>query len=395
MNVLLISEHYYPKIGGTVSYVENTAINLAKLGVNVYLLVPSVGADNKITPSKHPQNNLTLLNLGVKSGESLLYDANERKTLCQFINNNIIDITQQYQIEVVHILFGLFVAEILNTKALRLKGVKTFHTIHNIPPFECSRSWKGDKTLNYIKDEIRKIGVYFINKKRIKKNEFDIYIADCKLVKNELKKYVNPSKIHTIGLGGAEHISTIPRRLKSSTTINILTAGGIVPHKNQHLIPLISNYLKQEGIDFKWNIVGPNRNQAYVNMIKNKILDLKLTGSLFLNTSVSNEELKTYYTEADLYIQISSEEGFCLTVLDAIAYGIPVLGTPTGAIPEMLEMIEGPIIENNINTLKPIIAHYVKILDSIQTNPTLLNKFKQHYTWSNAAEQLMNLYHER
>ena len=36
--------------------------------------------------------------------------------------------------KIVHLLFGLFIAAILDTKALYLKGIKTIHTIHNIPP---------------------------------------------------------------------------------------------------------------------------------------------------------------------------------------------------------------------------------------------------------------------
>jgi len=81
--------------------------------------------------------------------------------------------------------------------------------------------------------------------------------------------------------------------------------------------------------------------------------------------------------------------------LDAIAYGIPTLGTPAGAIPEMLELVEGTIIERHLPTLKPIITHYCKILNNLTIDNDLLNKFKSTYTWKNAATQLISIYNGR
>lgn len=395
MTVLLLSEHYYPKVGGTVSYVENTAINLAKKGINVYLLVPGLGSMGELKLSTHPEKDLTLLILGVSEHSELYFNANERTFLCNWVKTNITKITKQYEIEVVHLLFGLFLAEVLNTSKLHQLKIKTVHTIHNIPPFECSNSWKGDQTFNYYKDQLRKIGVKYVNKKRIKKNEFNIYITPSSIVKETLNNYVSHHKIHIIGHGGAEYInnSSLKKDTLSTRKINILTVGGVVPHKNQHLIPEIALYLKNKGIDFKWDVTGPNRNNRYYQAIQKAIKESDLQNTVFLNNSASDNGLAEYYRNADLYIQLSEEEGFCMTVLDAIAYGIPTLGSPAGAIPEMLEMVEGTLIENQLPTLKPIIAHYIKIIDSLLVNPKLLKEFKNTYTWENAADQLINLYH--
>lgn len=392
MNVLLLSEHYYPKVGGTVSYVENTAINLAKKGVQVYLLVPAVGKIGSIIEVSHQSEKFTLLKVGVNENK-LLFNAAERDILCNWVKDNILEKSKQYNIQLVHLLFGLFLAENINTQELKKNGIKTINTIHNVPPFECSSSWKGDTPINYYKDEIRKIGVRYINKNRIQKNEFDMYITPSKIVKEELSKYIYPKeKIKVIGHGGAEYILATNKTLSKNSKIQILTVGGIVPHKNQHLITAIAAHLKKENIDFIWNIVGPARNQRYVDSIKLAIVDLKLSNTIFLHNNATDEELSDFYNKANMYVQLSSEEGFCLTVLDAIAYGIPTLGTPAGAIPEMLALVKGTIIENHLPTLKPIITHYCRILDSLTMNLELLNKFKSTYTWPTAATQLLNIY---
>lgn len=392
MNLLLISEHYYPKVGGTVSYVENTAINLAKNGLKVFLLIPSIGKLNEIVLEKHPQENLTLLKLGVSANLALQFDSNERYLLCNWVKNNLTQLSLNHNCSIVHLLFGLFIAEVINTKELKKNGIKTLHTIHNIPPFECSNSWKGDKTINYLKDNIRKIGVKWINKKRIKKNPFDYYITPSELVKKELSKYIPSDKIIVIGHGGAEYILN-PVKETSYNQINLLTVGGIVPHKNQHLIPEIAKYLKINGVNFIWNIIGPIRNNRYYDYIQNLIRSNELNEHVKLHHNLSDNELEQYYTNASMYIQLSSEEGFCMTVLDAIAYGLPVLATPAGAIPEMIEKGGGELIENEINTLKKIIFHYIKIIDSFVIDKQQLINFKETYTWSSTTDQLIKLYH--
>lgn len=393
MNVLLISEHYFPKIGGTVSYVENTAVNLAKKGIKVHLLVPDAGEIGKIqTDYSHPEDNLILLKLGVTIN-SIEFNPVERKNLCNWIKDNIVELTRQYDIKVVHLLFGLFIANILDTKTLKENGIKTFNTIHNIPPFECSNSWKDDAFHRYMKDEIRKIGVRLVNKRRIKNNDFDYYIVPSSGVKHDLSKYINPSKTYIIGHGGAEYIIRNGEDAsRSNTQIKILTVGGVIPHKKQHLIPEIAKYLKKDGIEFKWDIVGPIRNQRYYNYVKNLIKEENVQNNVIIHNNVSNDALRSFYQNASIYIQLSSEEGFCMTVLDAIAYGLPVMGTPAGAIPEMLEMVEGTIIENNLNTLKKIITHYIRIKDNLKTDSDKLELFSNTYTWENAANQLISLY---
>jgi len=392
MNVLLISEHYSPKVGGTVSYVKNTALNMCKKEVNVFLLIPAIGEIGKIKEVNHPENNLKILQVGVTTTNHLGYNQEERTRLCNYIKNNIIEITQQYHIDVVHLLYGLFIAEILDTKSLQSKGIKTIHTIHNIPPFECSNSWKGDEVYFYIKDEFRKIGVRFINKKRIKKNPFDVYITPSQIIKNELGKYVNSNKIHIIGHGGAEHV--ISKQNKESTPINILTVGGIVPHKNQLLIPKIAAHLLKNKIDFKWDIVGPVRNQRYYKALEKDIHTHKVDNTVFIHTNVDKNTLNSFYNTASIYIQLSNEEGFCMTVLDAISHNIPVLAVPAGAIPEMLEKVGGTIIEKNLTSLKLMITHFLKINPSLNINDELLVNFKKEYTWENAVEKLIQLYHE-
>ncbi|MGI8606578.1 MAG: glycosyltransferase family 4 protein, partial [Gaiellaceae bacterium] len=57
--------------------------------------------------------------------------------------------------------------------------------------------------------------------------------------------------------------------------------------------------------------------------------------------TVSDEELRSWYRAADLFVlPTTAYEGFGLATVEALACGTPVLGTPVGATPELLEPLD-------------------------------------------------------
>lgn len=357
-------------------------------------MVPVKGEIGSLSYDSESIPGTQVVGIGVGEGD-LKFNASERKALCQWVEKNLLAFCLENNIKVFHLLFGLFLAEIVDTPSLQSHGIKTIHTIHNIPPQECSRTWEGDLVFNRLIERIRNVGVYYLNKKRICKQAFDIYICPSHRVKSMLSALVPQEKIRVIPHGGAEFITTRIKNRESNRILNILTVGGIVPHKNQHLIPEIARQLSSFELDFNWDIIGPFRNLRYVNYIKNEIQEKQLEAKINLRGPVSREALNDFYQQADVYIQLSSEEGFCMTVLDAISYGLPVLANPAGAIPEMLDQVNGTLIDiKDKQGLGRIIQHYLTIKENIEPEASLLADFKKAYTWKNAAEKLIDIYHE-
>ena len=62
-----------------------------------------------------------------------------------------------------------------------------------------------------------------------------------------------------------------------------------------------------------------------------------LCSSIRMMGSVTDQNLALLYRAADFSIVPSTDyEGFGLTLIESLASGTPVLGTPVGAIPEVL-----------------------------------------------------------
>jgi len=52
---------------------------------------------------------------------------------------------------------------------------------------------------------------------------------------------------------------------------------------------------------------------------------------------VSYEELATYYRVSKVFISMSEHEGFCVPLVEAMYFGIPVIAYESAAVPEIMD----------------------------------------------------------
>lgn len=95
---------------------------------------------------------------------------------------------------------------------------------------------------------------------------------------------------------------------------------------------------------FRWVLVTRENSQ-----VGHRIRDLALTLDINREVSViergiSQEELRKLYVSSDLFILLSKAEGLGIPVLEAMACGVPVMATDTGAISKLLDDGRGILI---------------------------------------------------
>jgi glycosyltransferase involved in cell wall biosynthesis len=114
----------------------------------------------------------------------------------------------------------------------------------------------------------------------------------------------------------------------------LLYVGQVLPHKSpEQLVKafhVLSTYLRP---DATLLLVGASRSAAYRRRFDTFVRDLNLPG-LRIVGSVTDEQLAAYFRSADVFVTASSHEGFCVPLVEAMAFGVPVVARGCAAVPE-------------------------------------------------------------
>lgn len=108
---------------------------------------------------------------------------------------------------------------------------------------------------------------------------------------------------------------------------SLLYVGRIAPHKNIHgLLSFFYVYQKYYDEHAKLHIVGSmNVCPSYTKQLHAFVDHYELNSSVTFHGFVSDREKKKQYMSASHFVTFSFHEGFCLPLIEAMEYGLPIL----------------------------------------------------------------------
>lgn len=114
----------------------------------------------------------------------------------------------------------------------------------------------------------------------------------------------------------------------------ILHVGQLLPHKRPDALVAAMHVLTVElGVGAAMVLVGHSRNDQYARAIERFVEDLGLT-NVWLAGECTPAELAAFFRSASLFATASEHEGFCLPVVEAFSFGLPVVARSAAALPE-------------------------------------------------------------
>lgn len=115
----------------------------------------------------------------------------------------------------------------------------------------------------------------------------------------------------------------------------VLFVGQLLPHKRPDLLLKAFHVLVTYLIpDARLVVVGAGRLPAYRRALQAFVDELNLPASLV--GSVSEAELAAYYRHAAVFVTASEHEGFCVPLVEAMSFDVPVVAREYAAVPETL-----------------------------------------------------------
>ncbi len=146
----------------------------------------------------------------------------------------------------------------------------------------------------------------------------------------------------------------------------LVTVRNLVPRMGlEHLIAAMQE-LGEEGRDCLLLIGGEG---ALRSSLERQIREQGLADRVALLGFILESDLPKYYQAADLVLMPTHElEGFGLVTVEALACGTPVLGTPVGALPEVLVRLDPELVAEGTDS-RSLAAAMRRILRRFRERP--------------------------
>lgn len=125
--------------------------------------------------------------------------------------------------------------------------------------------------------------------------------------------------------------------LKDDGKKNVFFVGRVVPNKKQEdIVKSFYYYHKYMNKDSHLYIVGSGEKTKYGRKLTKYIEELGLSDAVTITGHVPFADILAYYHGADLLVCMSEHEGFCVPLVEAMYFNVPIIAYDSSAIAETL-----------------------------------------------------------
>jgi glycosyltransferase involved in cell wall biosynthesis len=397
-NILFVSDYPLGEfLGGSVRVLYEQSAHLAERGHEVHILTreeqfnEGFSKIENVKEWKYPVNNLNRL---VFLRSSFSNSKKSFESLSEECSFHIINFHQPFSA----------IGVLSSTDSRRVPCLYTCHSLS----FEeyISRSSSPRNPIKWILRHLQVTARKSIEHKVLKRSDQVVVLSEYTREKLHLTYGVAPSKVNVIP-GGVDL-----ERFRPSTDKDQIRARMGLP-EDKFILFTVRNLVPRMGLE---NLISA------FEIVQNKRGDLLLVigGVGPLETAlkeqtkrcgvedfvrfagyIPDEALPSYYQVADLFILPTTElEGFGLVTVEALASGLPVLGTPVGGTREILAKLGSNYLFDD-STPQSIVKGILNALNGWATNQAAYKKVsetcrkvaEQHYSWDNHVRKLEDLYY--
>jgi len=115
----------------------------------------------------------------------------------------------------------------------------------------------------------------------------------------------------------------------------VLFVGRLAPHKRQDaVIRAFELYRRRHAPGARLVLVGAPINWAYDAAMRELAEELS-PGNVTIESGLTREQLAARWRSAHAFVCLSEHEGFCIPLLEAFHFGVPVIARAVGGVPEV------------------------------------------------------------
>lgn len=182
--------------------------------------------------------------------------------------------------------------------------------------------------------------------------------------------------------------SDIINRARNNKLLKLLFVGSVTERKG--LLLLIESLKMIPKSMWKLTIIGNNRSDLnYTKLIKKTILKYNLNENILFTGTLNDIKLIQQYQENDLLVMPSYIEGFGITYLEGMSFGLPAIGGNQGAAKELISHGINGFLVSPVNS-EELTGHIIELIYDkkklIKMSLAARKQFDKHITWDESAK---------
>jgi glycosyltransferase involved in cell wall biosynthesis len=213
-----------------------------------------------------------------------------------------------------------------------------------------------------------------------------IIVPSAFIAKTLAEKYFLPMERITVAPPGTDQVAMAEPR--EDGPIRLISVGALIPRKGIDV--LIRALSRLRDLDWRLKIIGDDQlNETYVALLHRMIRDLNLEHRIKILGALPTSELTHHYMNSELFVLTSFFEGYGMTFTEAIAHGVPVVGTTAGAVPDTVPLDARKLVPSGRilaigDTLRDLLSDRAKL---VPLRTAALAAAPSLPTWETTARQ--------
>lgn len=299
----------------------------------------------------------------------LTYRMRNKDISCRSQLDRFVDLFKDYDLLSVHALPDMYIAYLVKQK-YGIPFVTTWHGSDiNVWPFVNRKGFKTTKLILENADFN-----FFVSKKLMSvSNRITEKGSKDYLYSGPSDIYLNPPQ---------ENKELLRNKWDISSNYLVGFIGNMVAIKNVMILPDIFRKIQDGLHDVSFIVVGDGKllNKLKIKIEEYNLKNVKYTGKLLPG------EIPEVMSSLDLLLLPSLNEGMPRVTLEALAYGVPVVGSDVGGIPESIGYENCFKLDNDF--VNNISSRAVEILDKGEKP----NELSKEFSWDSTLKKEMDVY---
>lgn len=203
------------------------------------------------------------------------------------------------------------------------------------------------------------------------------------------------SEIKGPNLKVVENFSSVPKNLNAPESREniVLFLGYIGKRKGAYDIPDVVKMVIAQRPDVKFILCG----NGEVEELKRIVRENKLDDYIELKGWINNSQKEALLNRSRIYLLPSYNEGLPMSVLEGMAYGLPIVSTTVGGIPTVVSsgingyVYEPGSIENFADAILKLLNDQNLCIRMYQNN---INLISEKYSLESNVKKISTIYHQ-